>query len=132
MNKLFVAGIIGAALVADFAVSFSTGTLVGGNVLGYTSQKLGGANVLPDNIQYQRPSKPVSLQEAKEKGPYFRMPSYLSEGVTVKEVRILEVFGGYLDVIVDLSSENEIGYLYPALAYYEREKSAGVHKHGIQ
>ena len=70
MNKLSVAGIIGAVLVAGLAVS-STGALVGDNDLGSTSQKLGGANVLPDNIQYQRPGKPVFLQEAKEKVPYF-------------------------------------------------------------
>ena len=75
----------------------STGALVGGNDLGVT-------RVLPD-IQYQSPGKPVSLQEAKEKVPYFRMPSYLPEGVTVKEVRILEVVGGD-HVIVNLSSEN--------------------------
>jgi len=97
MNKLSVAGIIGAVLVAGLVVFFSTGALVGGNDLGVT-------RVLPD-IPYQSPGKSVSLQEAKERVPYFRMPSYLPEGVTVKEVRILEVFGGD-HVIVDLSSEN--------------------------
>ncbi len=106
MNKLSVAGIIGAVLVVGLVVFFSTGALVGGNDLGVTSQKSGGANILPYNIQYQLPGKPVSLQEAKERVPYFRMPSYLPEGVTVKEVRILEVFGGDQDVIVNLSSEN--------------------------
>lgn len=98
MNKFSVAGIIGAVLVAGIVVFFSTGALVGGNDLWVT-------RVLPD-IPYQSPSKPVSLQEAEERVPYFRMPSYLPEGVTVKEVRILEVFGGDQDVIVNLSSEN--------------------------
>jgi hypothetical protein len=107
MNKLSVAGIIGVVLVAGIVVFFSTGALVGGSDLGVTSQKSYGANILPYKIiQYQLPGKPVSLQEAEEKVPYFRMPSYLPEGVTVKEVRILEVFGGDQDVIVNLSSEN--------------------------